>query len=102
MARPFYASDIIETSRSDSGDIEVVATIDAQHDAASGQLHAKLDAFLRHVCMTGPDATTRPEWLPRPQEVAEGVDAREATDLARDLFRRWVAKVRDAVSRKRG
>ena len=101
MSRPFYASDIIETQKSDSGDIELVATIDAQHDPATGKLHAKLDAFLRHVRMTGPDSTTRPDWLPKPQEASEGVDSAEATDLARELFLRWAAKVRASAMQHR-
>ncbi len=101
MSRPFYASDIIETQRSDAGDVELVATIDAQHDPDSNRLHAKLDAFLRHVRMTGPDSTTRPAWLPTPQEATEGVDAAEATDLARELFHRWTSKVRAASAQRR-
>ena len=102
MSRPFYASDILDTFKSDAGDIELVATIDAQHDPASGKLHAELDAFLRHVRMTGPDAISRPGWLPKPQEASEGVDPSEATDLARDLFHRWTAKVRGASADRRG
>ena len=52
--------------------------------------------------MDGPDAVTRPEWLPKPQEAREGVDPAEATDLARDLFHRWVGKVRAAVAQRQG
>ena len=102
MARPFYASEILESSKADSGDVEVVATIDAQHDPADGRLHARLDAFVRQVRMDGPDAITRPDWLPKPQEAHEGVDPAEATDLARDLFHRWVSKVRAAMAQRQG
>ena len=102
MARPFYASEIIETSKSDSGDIEWVATIDAQHDPGSGRLHARLDAFERRVRMDGPDVIERPEWLPKAQEINEGVDPSEASDLARELFHRWVGKVRAAMAQSRG
>lgn len=97
MSRPYYASEILETIHEGGHELEVVAVIEASHDANAERLHARLDAFLREVNQRGPDAVTRPGWLPKPQDAIEGVGASESTALARDLFRRWVGHVREAL-----
>lgn len=102
MSRPYYASEIIETLHDGDRETEVVAVIEAQHDAETGKLNARLDAFLRDVNQRGPDPEHRPAWLPHPQQAVEGVSAADSTALARELFHRWVGKVREALRAHRG
>lgn len=101
MSRPYFASEIVETLHVGDREQEVVATIEGRHDAGEGRLHARVDAVLREVNPRGADAESRPDWLPRSQEMTEGVESSEANALARDLFHQWVGKVREAVRRHR-
>ncbi len=101
MSRPYYASEIIETLHNGDGETEVVAVIEARHDPDTEKLHVRLDAFLRAVNQRGPDQELRPDWLPHLQEAGEGVSAADSTALARELFHRWVGRVREALRAKR-
>ena len=101
MSRPYYASEILETLHVGDQEQEVVAVVEAFHNPDKERVHVRLDVFLREVNQRGPDRELRPEWLPRPQEADEGVSADDATSLARDLFHRWVGKVREALRVRR-
>jgi len=53
---------------------------------------------VRQVHHASPDVCTRPDWLPKPETLREGVGPDEASDMARDIFRRWTKKVREAAT----
>jgi hypothetical protein len=76
---------------------ELCAAAEADYDERKHALVIRLDAFVRQVHHAGPDICTRPDWLPKPETLREGVGPDEASDLARDIFRRWTKKVRDAA-----
>ena len=79
---------------------ELCATAEAGYDEDESMLVIKLDAFVRQVHHTGPDICTRPDWLPKQEILREGVDPEEASDMARDIFRRWTKKVQEAALEK--
>jgi hypothetical protein len=76
---------------------ELCAAAEADYDEHRSTLVIKLDAFVRQVHHAGLDVCTRPEWLPKPETLHEGVGPDEASDMARDIFRRWTKKVRESA-----
>jgi hypothetical protein len=52
---------------------------------------------MRSALADEPDVCSRPDWLPKPETLREGVGPDEASDMARDIFRRWTKKVRESV-----
>lgn len=81
----------------EDADYEVFAEADAEYDAPTQQLAVQLQCYLRPEDVTHANERVSPEWLPRPQIDREHVEAEEASDLAKDIFKRWCAKVRAAV-----
>jgi hypothetical protein len=76
---------------------ELCAAAEADYDDRKSTLVIKLDAFVRQVHHARPDVCSRPDWLPKPETLREGVGPDEASDLARDIFRRWTKKVRESA-----
>ena len=76
---------------------ELCAAAEADYDDGKSTLVIKLDAFVRQVHHAGPDVCSRPDWLPKAETLCEGVSWEEATELARDIFRRWTKKVRESA-----
>jgi hypothetical protein len=77
---------------------ELCATAEADYDETKSTLVIKLDSFVRQVRHAGPDVCTHPDWLPKAEILREGVGSDEASDLARDIFRRWTKKVRESAT----
>lgn len=104
MRKVLSISEIIQDLDREAEPKELCAAAEADYDERERSLVIRLDAFVRQVHHAGPDVCLRPDWLPRPETLREGVDSEEASELARDIFKRWTRKVRasaapDAVPR---
>lgn len=91
-------SEIVTTLEGSTGPEEVVATAEGSYDDSHRQVEVRLEAFLRPVDLVHAEKHLSADWLPAAQTAREGVDREEASSLARDLFHRWVRKVREAVA----
>lgn len=76
---------------------DVFATAHAAYDPPAGTLTVTLDSYLRPEDLTHLDQKIVPPWLPPAQVDREHVDANEATDLAREIFRRWCGRVQHQI-----
>lgn len=90
-------TEIVGTVELPQGDFEVCACADASYDQEGNSLVVRLDANLR-PCATN-DKTTDGQaiWLPKKQSVTEHVAIDEAGEVARDIFKRWVRKIRESA-----
>ena len=98
MRKVLSTSEIVQDLDLEVEPKELCATAQADYDDRKSTLVIKLDAFVRQVRHAGPDVCSRPDWLPKLETLREGVGSDEASDLARDVFRRWTKKVRDSAS----
>jgi hypothetical protein len=90
-------SEIVGTVELAQGEFEVCASADATYNQSSSALSVQLDAKLR-PCGAGDKASdVHVEWIPRRQIVNEHVAIEEAGEVARDVFKRWVQKVRECA-----
>jgi hypothetical protein len=97
MNRSQEISEVVATMERDGKPVEVCATATAQFDRDAGRLEVTLDAFVRPVDLLHAETHERPAWLPARETVREGVAWEEASALTRDIFQRWVRKVRQAI-----
>ncbi len=97
MKKVLSISEIVQNLDLELEPRELCAAAEADYDDTASSLIIKLDAFVRQVHHSGPDVCTRPDWLPRRETLREHVSVEEASDMARDIFRRWTRKVRDSV-----
>ena len=93
MKKVLSISEIVQDLDLEVEPKELCAAAEADYDEQKETLVIKLDAFVRQVHHAGPDVCTRPDWLPKQETLREGVGPDEASDLARDIFRRWTKKV---------
>lgn len=96
MKRVIDTSEVLGTVEMPEGECEVCASALAQYDEEVGRLRVELDAFLRTSDLRKREKRLTADWLPRPQTVIEGVGPDETVELAKEIFHRWVAKVREA------
>ena len=73
------------------------ATADAKYDEDATRLVVKLDAFLRTTDLLTKEKRFPADWLPKPETVRESVGPDETVEMARDIFHRWVQRVRQTV-----
>jgi hypothetical protein len=97
MKKVLSTSEIVQDLDLETEPKELCAAADADYDERNSTLVIKLDAFVRQVHHAGPDVCTRPEWLPTSETLREGVAPDEAVEMSRDIFHRWVKKVRESV-----
>jgi hypothetical protein len=90
-------SEVVGNVDMPEGECEVCASAVAQYDEEAGRLVTNLDSFLRTTDLRKKERRLTAEWLPRPQTVTEGVGPEETIDVAKEVFQRWVAKVRDTT-----
>jgi hypothetical protein len=57
----------------------------------------KLETFLRPTDLLTKERHCRADWLPENETVTESVDLDECRELSREIFQRWVRKVREAA-----
>ncbi len=97
MKRVISTSEIIGSFARDGREFEVCATAEADFDETSSQLQLELDSFIRPVDLRSKEKHLPTDWLPKKQNLKESVSQDEATDLAKEIFHRWVGKVRQSV-----
>jgi hypothetical protein len=98
MKKLFSASQIVAPFRMKGADLEACATADADFDEGNSQLVMELDSFVRATNLRCNEQRWHPDWLPEKQTFKESVSQGEASELARDIFHRWVGTVHHAVT----
>lgn len=78
------------------GEYEVCASAEANYDLDGRQLAVQLESFLRTTDIRIAEEHVSADWLPKPETIKESVGPEEALELGRDIFRRWVRKLRQA------
>ena len=101
MRKILSTSEIVQDLDLEVEPKELCAAAEADYDDRKLTLVVKLDAFVRQVHHAGPDVCSRPDWLPKPETLREGVGPDEASDMARDIFRQWAKKVRGSAAVQR-
>jgi hypothetical protein len=97
MKRVIDTSEILGRLETRDGPCELCASADASYDESAARLEVRLDSFLRTTDIRTPEKRLSAEWLPKPETVTEGVGPGETIEVARDVFHRWVRKVRQAA-----
>lgn len=97
MKRVIDISEIVEAIDLPEGPGEVCAAGDAEYDEAQGRLSIRVDSFIRPSDPRSRGRCLVPGWLPKAQTTQESVSLEEAVPVAKDIFRRWVQKVRRSV-----
>ena len=97
MKRVIDTIEVLGTVELPEGEYEVCAAAEAKHDEEKEQLLVHLTSFLRSTNLRLKEKQTIPDWLPQAQQVTEAVGHDEALELARDIFHRWVRKVRQST-----
>ena len=96
MKHVIDTSEVLGTVVMPEGECEVCASAVAQYDEEAGRLRVQLDAFLRTTDLRKKEKRLAADWLPRPQTLVEGVGPDETVELAKEIFHRWVTRVREA------
>jgi len=97
MRRVIDTSEVLGTVETPEGTSELCAAADAGFDEGAGHLVVKLEAFLRPAGLLAKERHFRADWLPASQTVTESVAREESGEVAREIFHRWVRKVREAA-----
>ncbi|HVY71002.1 MAG TPA: hypothetical protein VHH73_13805 [Verrucomicrobiae bacterium] len=97
MKRIIDTSQILGTVELPDGLREICATAVASYDEASRHLVTRLDSFLRATGSRVEERHVSAPWLPPAETLTETAEPEEAPDLAREIFHRWVAKVRQSA-----
>jgi hypothetical protein len=97
MKRIIDTSEVLGMVEMPEGACELCASADASFDEATGRLVVKLEAFLRPTDLLVKERHFRAEWVPENETVTEAVAREECHELAREIFHRWVRKVREAA-----
>ena len=97
MKQVIDTSEVLGTLETPAGPRELCVSADAQFDEGAGRLVVKLEAFLRNTDLVTKERHFTASWLPKPETVRESVGPDETVELAREIFHRWVRKVRDAA-----
>ena len=97
MKRVIDTSEVLGAVDTPQGACEVCASAVANFDEDAERLLVNLDAFLRSTDLRAKEKRLAVNWLPKPETVHESVGPDEAAEVARDIFHRWVRKVREAV-----
>jgi hypothetical protein len=97
MKRIINTSEVLGTVKASRGACEVCASADAGFDESGGRLVVELVAFLRPAGLLVKERHLRADWLPKNETVAVSVAHEECHEVARDIFHRWVRRVREAA-----
>jgi len=81
------------------GRCELCVSADAHFDEEAQRLVVRLEAFLRPADRLAKERHFRARWIPEDETVAESASLEECHDATREIFQRWVRKVREAAPR---
>ncbi|MBI3418106.1 MAG: hypothetical protein HY043_22685 [Verrucomicrobia bacterium] len=79
------------------GQRELCAAAAANYDEESGRLVVQLEAFMRNTDLVTKEKHFIADWLPKAETLYESVGPEDARDVAREIFHRWVRKLRAAA-----
>jgi hypothetical protein len=99
MKRVMDASEVLGTVATPEGACEVCASATASYDEDQSRLEVRLEAFLRTTDLRTKERRLSAKWLPGTETLCEPVGPEETIEVARDMFHRWVRKVREASPR---
>ena len=97
MKRVIDTSEVLGTVETPQGTCEVCASAEAGYDESAGRLLVKLEAFLRPAGLLVKERHFRADWLPANETISESGGRDESSEMAREIFHRWVGKVRKAA-----
>ena len=97
MKRVIDTSEVLGTVDLPSGTCELCAAAEANYDEEKNRLVVRLNSFLRTTDLRSKEKRLSANWLPKPETVTESVGSEETLEVARDIFHRWVRKVREAA-----
>ena len=97
MKQVIEINEVVETIELAEGTCEVCASASAHFDEATPRLVVDLDCFLRTTDLRSPERQFGAGWLPKKESLKESAGLDEAVDLTKDIFRRWVRKVRQSI-----
>jgi hypothetical protein len=97
MKRVIDTSEVLGTLETPDGTCELCASADASYDDGAGRLIVRLESFLRTTTLRAKEKRVAANWLPKPETVTESTGPDDTVELARDIFHRWVKKVREAA-----
>ena len=97
MKRVIDTSEVLGTVETMEGTCEVCASAEAGFDEAAGRLLVKLEAFLRPAGLLVKERHFRADWLPAKETITESSGREECGEMAREIFHRWVRKVKEAA-----
>jgi len=97
MKRIIDTSEMLGTVETPEGRCEVCAAAVATFDESAGRMTVELDTFLRPANLLIKERHIRAAWLPKGYTLTESVGREECHQMAREIFQRWVRKVREAA-----
>jgi len=98
IKRVIDTSELLGVVDTPEGEREVCACASAAYNEEARQLAVHLDSFLRTADLRAKEERFSAPWLPKPEQVTESVAPDEAAEVAKDVFHRWVTKVRQTTS----
>jgi len=98
MTRVIDTSEVLGTVDTPAhGTCEVCVSAVATYDDAAERMEVKLESFLRTTNLLAKEKHITAAWLPKGETVTESVGPDETVEAAREMFHRWVRKVREAA-----
>ncbi len=97
MKRVIDTSEVVGTVELPAGVCEICASAEANYDQDAARMVVDLDAFLRTTDLRKKERRFPADWLPGKETISESVGPEETLEMARDIFHRWVGKVRGAA-----
>lgn len=97
MNEIFKTSEILGTIDLPKGECELTASAEAEYAEGNGSLVVHLNAAVHRRNAPMNEDTIPVAWLPPNETVTEFAPIEEASEIARDIFRGWVRKVRGAA-----
>ena len=97
MKRIIDTSEALGTVESAEGLSELCASADATFNEEANRLVVKLESYLRPMDLLAKERHFRASWLPENETISESVALEECREMAREIFHRWVQKVREAA-----
>ena len=97
MKRVIDTTEVLGEVETPEGPCEVCAAANASYDEEAAKLTITLEAFLRTTDLRTKEKRFTAEWLPKPETLHESSSRGETGEIARDIFHRWVRKVRETV-----
>ena len=97
MRKIISISEIVAAHEIPAGSEEICASAEADYDEANSQLVVELASCFRVADRRGREQCVPQAWLPKAQTVKESVPPEEAVPAAKDIFQRWVHKMRQSI-----